>query len=156
MSVIIDAVSAKPEERRAFAALAKDVGVPFDGIWLEAPADVLRSRVGARTNDASDADLAVLEKQLGYDLGVVDWHRIDASEVWVHSEGAPLELSVSDGSGPGDVVTIGDGLPQFVVPPGMWQSASSTGDWSLAVCVVVPAFEWEGFELAPPGWGPVS
>lgn len=84
------------------------------------------------------------------------WHRIDASEVWVHSEGAPLELSVSDGSGPGDVVTIGDGVPHFVVPPGMWQSATCAGDWSLVVCVVVPAFEWERFELAPPGWDPVS
>ena len=84
------------------------------------------------------------------------WHRIDASELWVHSEGAPLKLSVSDGSGPGDVVTIGDGVPHFVVPPGMWQSATCAGDWSLVVCVVVPAFEWEGFELAPPGWDPVS
>ena len=84
------------------------------------------------------------------------WHRIDASELWVHSEGAPLELSVSDGSGPGDVVTIGDGVPHFVVPSGIWQSATCAGDWSLVVCVVVPAFEWERFELAPPGWDPVS
>lgn len=88
------------------------------------------------------------------------WHRVDASELWVHTSGAPIELSVSDGSRVDTVMlgtgTLGDETPQYVVDPGLWQSASSAGDWSLVVCVVVPAFEWEGFELAPPGWDPVS
>ena len=78
-SVVIDAVSAQPAERARFAALGARCGVPFDGFWLEAPAEVLRRRIGARRNDASDADLAVLEKQLGYDLGPMDWRRVDCS-----------------------------------------------------------------------------
>jgi aminoglycoside phosphotransferase family enzyme/predicted kinase len=76
--VIIDAVSAKLEERAAFAAVAETIGVPFDGIWLEAPPEVLKRRVAARKNDASDADLAVLERQLGYDLGDLDWRGVVA------------------------------------------------------------------------------
>ena len=37
-------------------------GDPAPSVWLEAPPEVLRARVAARVNDASDADVAVLEK----------------------------------------------------------------------------------------------
>jgi hypothetical protein len=37
-SVIIDAVSLKPEERRSFAAVAEAAADPFSGLWLAAPA----------------------------------------------------------------------------------------------------------------------
>lgn len=77
-SVILDAVSAKPAERAAFARLAADLRVPFTGIWLEADPAQLAGRIAARRNDASDADAAVLRRQLGYDLGALDWHRVDA------------------------------------------------------------------------------
>src|SRR5690606_2782687 len=36
-SVVVDAVSALPKERRALELLAKQLGVAFTGIWLEAP-----------------------------------------------------------------------------------------------------------------------
>ncbi len=78
-SVIIDAVSARPDERASFTTLAAASGVPFTGIWLEAAPEILRARVSARRNDASDANLAILEKQLGYDLGAMDWRRVDAA-----------------------------------------------------------------------------
>jgi aminoglycoside phosphotransferase family enzyme/predicted kinase len=78
-AVLVDAVFARPEERRAMAAVAGSLGVPFEGLWLEAPEAELIARVQARTGDASDADAAVVRKQLGYDLGTVTWRRVDGA-----------------------------------------------------------------------------
>jgi aminoglycoside phosphotransferase family enzyme/predicted kinase len=74
-SAILDAVFLRAEERRACAKLAEAAGVPFEGCWLEAPEDVLRQRVFARADDASDADISVLERQLAADPGEIDWTR---------------------------------------------------------------------------------
>ena len=68
-TVIADAVFASPEERAAIRALAARHGVPFTGLWLEAPTAVLAGRVDGRRGDVSDADLAVVRMQAGYDLG---------------------------------------------------------------------------------------
>lgn len=74
-SVVLDAVFARPEERRAAEALAAKVGVPFEGQWLEVPKEVAQARVAARTGDASDATPAVVERQFDYDVGWIDWQR---------------------------------------------------------------------------------
>ncbi len=76
-SVVVDAVFIKPEQRARAEALATKLDVAFQGVWLEAPAEVLRARVAARVNDASDADVAVLESQLTRDTGDIDWRRVD-------------------------------------------------------------------------------
>jgi hypothetical protein len=78
-AVIVDAVHAKPEEREALAALAAEKRVPFTGLWLEAPPEVLRARVGARTGDVSDATPEVVDVQLGYDIGEQNFAVIDAA-----------------------------------------------------------------------------
>ena len=76
--VIVDAVFLKPEERRDLEAIAKRTGVAFTGLWLEAPADTLIARVGARRGDASDADAAVVQSQLARPTGAMSWTRVDA------------------------------------------------------------------------------
>jgi uncharacterized protein len=87
------------------------------------------------------------------------WHRVDATELWLWHAGAPLALSVVAEGGTVGVTALGPDIaagerPQAVVPKDAWQSAESTGAWTLASCVVAPAFEFAGFELAPEGWGP--
>jgi uncharacterized protein len=87
------------------------------------------------------------------------WHRADADEVWHHYAGAPLELMLSPGGGERSTVRLGADLaagerPQAVVPAGVWQSARSLGEWTLVGCTVAPAFQFSGFEMAPPGWEP--
>jgi uncharacterized protein len=77
-TAIIDAVSLRPEERRSFAAVAQQMGVPFTGLWLEADAMAMERRIVARHIDASDATAEVLALQLRQDQGPIDWARLDA------------------------------------------------------------------------------
>ena len=77
--VILDAVSAKPAERLAIEALAGRLGVPFFGLWLEAPLEVLRDRVTERSGDASDATAKVVEAQMARGSDRPDWARLDAA-----------------------------------------------------------------------------
>ena len=86
------------------------------------------------------------------------WHRIDAVEIWHFYAGAPLKLEIVDGSKE-EIIRLGadihaDEVPQVTVPARAWQAAESFGDWTLVGCTVAPAFDFEGFELAPPGWKP--
>ena len=85
------------------------------------------------------------------------WHRVDAVEIWHYYAGAPLILSMSEtDAGPArDHVLTGDltkGAPQIVVPKDHWQSARSTGDWTLVSCAVSPGFDFAGFTLAEPAF----
>jgi len=88
------------------------------------------------------------------------WHRVDAAEIWQHSAGDALELRIW---APGDLAVathrLGGDIPageqsQVVVPEGAWQAARPLGGWALVGCIVVPAFQFDGWELAAAGWEP--
>ncbi len=78
-AVIVDAVYSDVIERTEIAEIATARKVPFVGLVLTADLKTRLSRVAHRTNDASDADRAVVFKQSQYDLGNIDWPVVDAS-----------------------------------------------------------------------------
>ncbi len=78
-SVIVDAVCARAADRITVARVAQDAGVPFTGLWLDAPEDVLVERVSQRTHDPSDADARVVRQQRAGQPDHVEWHHLDAS-----------------------------------------------------------------------------
>jgi aminoglycoside phosphotransferase family enzyme/predicted kinase len=78
-AAIADAVFAREEDREALRHAAALAGVPFVGLWLEAPEPVLMSRIAARADDASDADANVIRGQLAHPQHPGRWHCLDAS-----------------------------------------------------------------------------
>jgi predicted cupin superfamily sugar epimerase len=85
------------------------------------------------------------------------WHRVDADELWLWHAGAPLELRIGAAeNGEVRVTTLGGDVlhseaPQVRVPARAWQAAHAASGWALVSCIVVPGFEFGGFELAAPG-----
>lgn len=88
------------------------------------------------------------------------WHKVDAAELWLWHAGTPLSLSTApDDLGPIATILLGgDPLAgeaqQGIVPARHWQAAEAGAGWALVSCVVVPAFDFAGFTLAPLGWAP--
>ncbi len=89
------------------------------------------------------------------------WHRVlDATEIWHHYSGAPLQLSLSfDDGKPVRHHILGHDIfdnqePQIIIERGEWQRAESLGDWTLVGCTVAPGFTFGGFEMAVGDWEP--
>jgi len=75
---VADAVFGLEPEREAIAHAARERSLPFTGLWLDAPFGQLVNRVAERRYDASDADAAVVRKQLETRKEALEWVRIDA------------------------------------------------------------------------------
>jgi uncharacterized protein len=92
------------------------------------------------------------------------WHTVDAAELWLWQAGDPVELRLAaSDAGPVRSVILGADVGagqhlQGVVAPGEWQAARPCGEarfgYSLLSCVVVPGFDFAGFNLAAPSWEP--
>jgi hypothetical protein len=78
-AVIADATFIDPAHRGLVAAAAAQAGVPFIGLWLQAPLAELERRVGGRTGDASDATVAVLRSAAAAGADAGDWIAVDTS-----------------------------------------------------------------------------
>jgi len=89
--------------------------------------------------------------------GFSRWHRVAADEAWHFYEGAPLVLRWATADGErlvegvlGALATDGSGdgaAPVHVVPSGCWQTAETSGDYTLVGCTVGPGFDFADFEL---------
>lgn len=77
-SVVADAVFSKEYERQAIEDVASRAGVPFFGLWLEAPPEVMAERITTRKRNPSDATVDVLKMQMDSDVGDISWEHIDS------------------------------------------------------------------------------
>jgi len=78
-AALIDATFATAGERGAAASVAAEGGVPFTGLFLEAPLATRLERVGSRRADASDADVDVARRQTADPLREKGWAALAAS-----------------------------------------------------------------------------
>jgi predicted kinase len=82
--VIVDAAFLRRSERQHFKALAAELAVPFAILHCHAAEPVLRQRVAARHaagNDASEADVSVLQRQIDHHEPLDDDEREIALDV---------------------------------------------------------------------------
>ena len=77
------------------------------------------------------------------------FHRLRSEEAWIHLAGDPLELILLGR----EVrrITLGSatqgGDPVAVISSGELQAARSSGDYTLAACIVAPGFEYADFTI---------
>lgn len=90
--VIADATFLDPAHRQAIENAARQAGVPFIGLWLQAPMPELERRVIARSGDASDATLTVLRQAAEHASGPSAWQSIDAVSAATALDGAQRAL----------------------------------------------------------------
>ena len=88
------------------------------------------------------------------------WHKIDSAENWNYYYVSPFILWIAVVSYYGfETKILGPDLakshsPQLLVNKNLWQSAETTGDYTLVGCTVSPGFEFSKFILAPKNFNP--
>jgi uncharacterized protein len=79
ISVVLDAAYLREDEREGLPALAAASGAAFHGLFLETDINERLKRIATRRLDASDANRDVALMQESYDIGKLDWAKVDAS-----------------------------------------------------------------------------
>lgn len=79
ISVVLDAAFLDAAERKPLPDLADAGGAAFHGLFLDADINVRLQRIAGRGRDASDANSDVALRQENYDIGELDWPKLDAS-----------------------------------------------------------------------------
>lgn len=83
------------------------------------------------------------------------WHKLTKNENLHFYDGDPLRVCLSkDKIHTQEIIMGKDHQYHFIVEAETWFSMTSLGTWSLIGCVVIPAFDYKDFELAPPNWFP--
>jgi predicted kinase len=77
--VVFDAAFLRQDERELVPILARESGVRFCGLFLDAASDVRLRRIASRGPDASDAGRDVALLQDTFEIGTLDWAVVDAS-----------------------------------------------------------------------------
>lgn len=90
-------------------------------------------------------------------------HALQTDEHWLFHMGDPLEILCLHPDGTGQTIVLGTDLEkdqtiQTLIPANSWQGARLVSQkpgqgcgYSLVSCLVVPAFEWDDFQLADAG-----
>ncbi len=134
--------------RAALSLLPHPEGGHYREIWRDQPS-------AGRRGAASSILFLLADGERSH------WHRVDAAELWLWQGGSALMLGLAQPPTPAQQIRLGPDLAggdalQGIVPAHAWQDARSLGAWTLVSCIVAPAFEFAGFELAPQGWSPAG
>ncbi len=79
-AAVADAVFDRRIDRERIGEIARRTGVPFCGLWLQAPREMLLERVSARRGDPSDATPSAVIDQISRHGAATEWMRISAQE----------------------------------------------------------------------------
>ena len=71
--VVVDAVFNRSDRRNDIEQVADEIGIRFDGIWLDTAPKELKRRIETRGKTASDATTKVLQMQLQRQSGPIEW-----------------------------------------------------------------------------------
>jgi predicted cupin superfamily sugar epimerase len=103
-----------------------------------------------RQTHADEASTAIYYLLAGGGFSAL--HLLDGPEIYHFYAGAPLQLLLLYPDGSVTEPVLGPDIsagqrPQIVVPAGVWQGSSSTGEWTLLGTTMAPPFDWAGFRL---------